>query len=238
MVRCGKCTHTWPETPPETTSETVGTEGDEAAPDSGPESGAEENTEENAEENTASDPPFDADRDEEEQPDSAGARGNAPGRRAGVPALQRKRKSLVARLAWVLLFLVVIAIIGGGVAFRQQVIDTWPAAKRLYTLVGLTQEPLGVGLDLVNVKFSQQGAGDGALVVEGNVENVSDRVLDVPGLRATLFGKDDVTLQRWEFKAPLPRLLPGESVKFKTVIANPAKGAVRLTIDFYEVRPQ
>lgn len=229
LVRCGKCAHTWPETPPETVSENIGTATDQDAP---PGSDADPVTDD--EEIPESDPPFDSDF----KPDQDELIENRAGRRAGVPALRRKRKSVVARLIWILLVLLIFGVAGGGVVFQNQVTEIWPAAKRIYTLVGLTQEPLGVGLDLVNVKFSQRGGDGGGLLVEGEVENISDHVLDVPSLRATLFDKRKKAVQRWPFKAPLPRLLPGENVKFITVIKNPAEGAARIEIDFHEERPK
>jgi predicted Zn finger-like uncharacterized protein len=237
MVRCGKCAHSWAETPPETISENVG----EPARDS----------EQDPEENSESDPPFDEadeaeeaeeaeeadfESDSDPEPDSEDQRGRRTGPRTGVPALRQNPTNIVARLSWGLLLLLVLGVSGGGVFFQNQVIETWPAAKRLYALIGLTQEPLGAGLNLVNVKFTQQGANGGGLLVEGEVENTSDHVLDVPSLRATLFDKQKISVQRWPFKAPLPRLLPGENVKFKTVIKNPAKGAIRIEIDFHEAR--
>lgn len=244
MVRCGKCAHTWAEAPPETTSETIeNPDAQDAPPRLDAESGNEESGNEESGDRESgndgeedSDPPFDAD----SEPDIASEtdpfkRAESRARiRAGVPALAQKPKNIVARLAWGLLILFVLGTAGGGVFFQNQVVEAWPAAKRLYALMGLTREPLGAGLDLVNVKFTQQGKKGGGLLVEGEVENISDRVLDVPGLRATLFGKNQEAVQRWPFKAPLPRLLPGETVKFKTIIADPAKGATRIEIDFHE----
>lgn len=245
MVRCGKCAHTWAEAPPETISENIGTLADEDAaptPDADPVADPDQGSESEMESDSdsKSDPPFDSDDSEfepgaDQETDRGGGGANI---RAGVPALQRKRKNIVAKLAWILLILTVGGVAGGALFFQNRVIETWPAAKRLYTMIGLTQEPLGVGLNLVNVKFSQQGAKDGGLLVEGEVENISDRVLDVPGLRATLFDKQKTAVQHWPFRASLPRLLPGENVKFRTIIKNPAKGAVRIEIEFHEARPE
>ncbi len=223
MVRCGKCAHTWPETAPETVSEDVDTSaGDEAAPPPDPETDSENDPE--------PDSPFES--------DSADRDDYRTSIRRGVPALQRKRKSIVARITWVLLILLLLGGAGGGVFFQNQIIKAWPVSERLYDMAGLIQEPLGVGLNLVNVKFSRQSAKDGGLLVEGEVENISDHVLDVPGLRATLFNKEKKAVQRWPFTAPLPRLLPGENMKFKTVINHPAKGAARIEIDFHETPPE
>jgi hypothetical protein len=102
----------------------------------------------------------------------------------------------------------------------------------------MTKEPLGVGFNLVNVQFIPQSDGSGKLRVEGEVENNSDRVMNVPGLRATLFGKEEKILHRMLFRAPLPRLLPGEIVKFSTIIESGTKGALRGEVDFHEPKPK
>ena len=231
MVRCGKCAHTWPESPPETNSESIETAADDV---SSPDPEAEPETDSAGD--VGSDPQADSDFESEsgQELDTARRSADRTARRGGVPALRRKRKNIVARLAWVLLILLFIGFAGGGVFLQNQVVEEWPASQRIYALLGLTREPLGAGLNLINVKFSQQGARGKRLRVEGEVENISDHVLVVPGLRATLFGKDKKDLQHVLFKAPLPRLLPGENVKFMTIIKNPAKGAVRIEIDFHE----
>jgi len=235
MVRCGKCAHTWPETPPETVSEDSGaTTDDETPPPQDPSPDSEIDDEDDLE----SDSPFDPEFEPNPDPDSAGCDGYPAGIRRGVPALPRKRKSIVARMIWFLLILLLLGAGGGGVLFQNHILETWPVIKRLYDLAGLIREPLGVGLNLVNVKFSQLGAKGAGLLVEGGVENISNHVLDVPALRATLFDKEKNAVQHWPFKAPLLRLLPGENVKFKTIIKNPAKGAARIEIDFHESHPK
>jgi predicted Zn finger-like uncharacterized protein len=237
MVRCGKCAHTWPETPPETVSDDVSATADDEAPaPSEPPPDPEIDDDEFPESDSPFDQDFEPGRDGD--PASTGGEGYRTGIRAGVPALPRKRKSIVARITWFLLILLILGSAGGGVFFQNQIIKAWPVAKRLYDMAGLIQEPLGVGLNLVNVKFSQQSAKGAGLLVQGEVENISDHVLDVPGLRATLFDKEKKAVQRWPFKAPLPRLLPGENVKFRTIIKNPAKGAARIEIDFHETHPK
>lgn len=239
MVRCGKCAHTWPETPPETVSDDVNASAEDDAPTpSDPPPDMDPDIDDKDDLDT--DSPFDQDFEpgSDQDPASTGEDKYRAGIRAGVPALPRKRKSIVARIVWVLLILIVVGSAGGAVFFQNQIIKAWPVAERLYDMAGLIQEPLGVGLDLVNVKFSQQGAKGSGLLVEGDVENISNHVLDVPGLRATLFDKEKKAVQHWPFKAPLPRLLPGENVKFKTIIKNPAKGAARIEIDFHETDPK
>ena len=134
-----------------------------------------------------------------------------------------------------MLIIVVAAIGGGGVGYRDKVIETWPAATKLYAAVGLGPEVLGFGLSLVNITFDRKTDKDAnLLLVEGQIENRTTQVRSVPGLRASLYDEHQRELQHWIFPAPVPRLLPGENVAFHTQVENPADSAVRLTIIFSE----
>lgn len=213
VVRCGKCAHSWVQIPNEVT--------------------------ETAEPTSAEEPVFAVPPPPRpgEQPQGGGGQRR---RGSNVPALRRHRRPsrLRARAAWLALFVVVGAIVGGATHYRPQVLETWPAAERLYEAVGFPSEPPGFGLSLVNVKFDQKTAeGTAVLMVEGEIRNVSEKERDVPGLRATLFGKNQRELQNWTFIAPVPKLLPGENVQFRTSVKNPAEGAVRLTIVFHAPKP-
>ena len=72
-------------------------------------------------------------------------------------------------------------------------------------VLGMPGEPIGSGLNLVNVKFDQ-ATDDGSklLLVEGEIENVSGKVRLVPGLRAALGDEHEKELQFWTVDAPVP----------------------------------
>lgn len=124
--------------------------------------------------------------------------------------------------AWAVLVLIVGGLVAAGYYGRNQVVAIWPPTARLYTMVGIPVEPLGAGLQLQNVR-SEQKVEDGAtvLVVEGQVVNVSDRIRDVPPLRAISRGPDHRPVQSWLISVTPERLLPGESAAFQAVQRDP-----------------
>ncbi len=201
-VRCGKCQHVWHQDPPIVEEEPFPTLFGQVAPDEAP-------------------PPTTID-DTEEPPV------RRPRPRAPEPEPERSR----AGYAWAALVLVLALVIGGGWAFRDDLVKAWPSARRLYDLAGIPVEPLGAGLELRQVtwKRDQQG-GVPVLLVEGDVANVSHEVRTVPRIRGALVG-DGKEVQHWEFAPSQAKLLPGETVHFHTELKNPAAGAQRLTMNF------
>ncbi|MGE0748082.1 MAG: DUF3426 domain-containing protein [Rhodospirillales bacterium] len=153
-------------------------------------------------------------------------------RRELPPEPARRRRPSAATLAWAAFALAVVIVLGGFLAMREAVVAAFPAAERIYAAIGLAEEP-GVGLELRRVA-SREVARDGArvLMVEGEIANISDKVRDVPRMRAALFDDRERALKSWTFSAPDPKLLPGETSKFVTELESPPTGAVRLTILF------
>ena len=254
LVRCGKCTHTWhqkqdtagpdPGPDPGPDGTTAAAPPPEPNPEPDPEPDPEPNPEPepaaaDAAGETATAQNQDPGEDFEETPELSAARLRAAERPGGakLPSPFRRRRYWPMRLAWATLVLVLIVLIGGGMAYRDEVIAIWPAAEPFYEAIGLGREPLGAGLSLVDVKFAEKkDGGTKVLTVEGQIRNISNAVRRIPGMRATLFDDGDKELQRWTFAPPVARLLPSERVTFHTRVENPAAGAVRLTIDFYRAK--
>jgi len=113
------------------------------------------------------------------------------------------------------------------------VVALWPPATRLYTMVGLSVAPPGIGLELrkTTPAFTTEN-GVRTLVVEGEVVNISPIARDVPTLKVVLRDRDGGELQSLSFNVSEQRLLPGASVPFRTSIAqpNPAATSVLVTI--------
>ena len=138
-----------------------------------------------------------------------------------------------AAIGW-LIFLAVVA--GGSAAlyhYRQQVVDYWPPAARLYTELGIKLRVLGEGLEIRNLHLSQSER-DGAplLVVTGEIANNTQAAKDVPALRGALLDAKAAELQHWTFAAGQARLLPGEVSAFQTEVANPKPDAANISITF------
>jgi predicted Zn finger-like uncharacterized protein len=149
------------------------------------------------------------------------------------PALPRRRflpwTTIAAAVVLLLLFSGAVA----AIAAREQVVALWPPATRLYTMVGLSVAPPGIGLELrkTTPAFTTEN-GVRTLVVEGEVVNISPIARDVPMLKVVLRDRDGGELQSLSFNVAEQRLLPGASVPFRTSIAqpNPAATSVLVTI--------
>jgi len=153
--------------------------------------------------------------------------------RAGASAKRVKKRSRAGAVMWTLLVVTVVGVLGAGYALRDMVIQLWPAAEQIYKMVGLEQDPPGLGFAIRNVvsKSSTKG-GKKLLTIKGEVANISKDVRQVPKMRALLLDKNKRILQEWSFDAPESKLLPGENVTFTTELKNPAKGAAELTVTF------
>jgi predicted Zn finger-like uncharacterized protein len=201
-VRCGNCKHVWHQTPPEIEDEPF--------------------------------PKLYGEPAEDRSPPPAVAAEDAPPRRSRPmrppPAPPPRRRG--AAFAWTFLILLVAAVGGGGWFLRTEIVEAWPNARRLYDMAGIRLEPLGAGLELRKVTWKRaEQDGVSVLLVEGEVANVSKVVRDVPKIRGALVGGGK-EVQHWVFAPGQAKLLPGESVAFRTELRNPAAGAERLTMNF------
>ena len=138
-----------------------------------------------------------------------------------------------AGLAWAMLALIVIIVVGGAVVAKEQILAAWPASERLYSAFGIASPGAGAGLELRKVSWKRDAAENVPLLaIEGEVANTSSNVRSVPKIRAAIVGKDGKELKSWVFTPPKLNLIPGESVTFHTELKNPPDGAERLTMIF------
>jgi len=203
QVRCGSCGHSWHQAAE-----------NEAAPV------AAESPPEAAQEPAAPEPP--------EIPEKrARRRGPKPPRHKEA---RSGRSSLI--LGW-LLFLAVIGGLAAGFYFgREQVLALVPAAAPLYQLAGLTPPPVGVPLELRDVKTARRLVdGEQVVAVEGLVSNVTSEPQSVPLLRASIIDSKGDEVENWIFAASATTLPPGGTTNFETTAKNPPREG-RILIDF------
>src|SRR5919197_6379037 len=72
-----------------------------------------------------------------------------------VPMAQPPRPRTWVAAGWVLFLLLLAAIGIGGVMAREQIVEKWPPAAKLYSMIGLSVEPPGAGLELRKVTPSR-----------------------------------------------------------------------------------
>jgi len=156
-------------------------------------------------------------------------------RRAGRKiAAPRAKKGVIGWLVFLL-------VVGGGFAaayhFRQQIVDYWPPATRLYTELGIKLKVVGEGLEIRNLNLSHARRDSGmVLVVAGEIANTTAEPKDIPLLRGALLDSQQRELQHWIFAAGHKRLLPGEVAGFETEVADPQPDATNISITFTTAR--
>jgi len=144
-----------------------------------------------------------------------------------------RRGRAMAGLAWAALVVVVAGAAGGAYVMRDAVVEAWPPARSLYEAAGIATEPAGAGLQLRKVTWKQEkDDGQSVLTIEGEIANISPRVRNVPNIRGAIVGSGGREIRHWVFAPPEPKLLPGESARFRTELRNPPDGAERLTMNF------
>jgi predicted Zn finger-like uncharacterized protein len=215
MVRCARCSHTWREVPPEDQAALV----IDAPP---PPARAAAST--SAASTTAA-------------PSPGRARETADFKAEGriqLPALAKKKPhwGLIAARA-----VAAVAIVAGlayaAIVERNRVVAVLPMTAPLYALAGFPIGDATGGLEFENVTTSREMEnGLPALVIAGQVKNVSTSAKTVPKLVVILRDKGERDLQDLTVAAPADHLNPGESVPFRTSITQPAEAASGVVVTF------
>ena len=152
---------------------------------------------------------------------------------ADIPAqiaAERRRKKR-ARL-WILILLLVLAINGAVVVMRTKVVALWPAADRLYELLGVAVPSLGEGLAIrdVTIEMSVEGESTIPMVVKGVVINQTESPIALPVIQATLRGKDRQPLLAWTIAGDHPVLQPGGQHPFQSHLPELPTEATQLAV--------
>lgn len=153
-------------------------------------------------------------------------------------AYNERRKSMrralpidkVRRAARLVGVLVLVAIVGGGVAFRTEIVRQVPDLAGFYQVLGLGVNV--IGLEFRNVR-TLRTLRDGAevLTVEAKIIGVSSRRVLVPPVVVTLVDGNGRSVYEWSVTPDTRDLEAGEGVNFTTSLTGPPNGAetVRLT---------
>lgn len=134
---------------------------------------------------------------------------------------------------WIALFVAIVALVGSSIYFSKAIVSAYPAANKLFSLIGLPVNTLGYGLEIAKPTTTQREEGnDRIIVVSGEISNTTGQVTDIPLLRGELKDAQGRTLFIWSFEANEPRVLAGEKNTYETEIRNPPPGATELNISF------
>jgi predicted Zn finger-like uncharacterized protein len=145
--------------------------------------------------------------------------------RATSPARPRRRAPLgliAAMLAVVLVF---------GVVNRQAIVRAAPEMAKLYAAIGF---PVNLrGLEFQNVQTRQEiQDGVTVLVIEGDVENVVNRAVELPRVRLAVIGENGAEIYSWTALLPRSILYPRERVPFRSRLASPPAAGKEIMVRF------
>ncbi|MFN9253674.1 MAG: hypothetical protein ACK6BL_07020 [Holosporaceae bacterium] len=179
----------------------------------------------------------DAESTEPQDPEFAELSARLANVEADIPAqiAAERRQKKRARL-WILILLLVLAINGAVVVMRAKVVALWPAADRLYELLGVAVPSLGEGLVMrdVTIEMSVEGESTIPMVVKGVVINQSDVPISLPVIQATLRGKDRQPLLAWTIAGDHPVLQHGDQRPFQSHLPELSAEATQVAVTFVD----
>jgi hypothetical protein len=142
------------------------------------------------------------------------------------------RQAAVTGVAWAAAAVVVIALVGTGVVFRDGVVRAWPPTASFYAAIGLPVNPTGLVIEQVRAEPSLQ-EGHATLAISGVIRNVVDHAVVAPPLRISLVNAQGKRVAGQITALENARIPPGETRHFVTSIFDPPYSAANLQIDFF-----
>lgn len=143
-------------------------------------------------------------------------------------ALPAARLSRVLRIAGIG---ALVAVIGGGVLFRTDIVRVLPDLAGLYAVMGLTVNVVGLDFSDVTTLLSRRG-GSGVMTVNATIYGVEPRRVLVPPVVVTLLGDDGMPVYAWSVAPKQGDLEPGEVIGFSAELASPPEGAKQVRLSF------
>lgn len=144
-------------------------------------------------------------------------------------------KGSVLKIILAAILALFILVIGGAIFLREMIIEMVPASEGIYSMVGLSDDSLGAGLSINDVKSTRESiSGKDVLVVRGVIVNVSKRERDVPMLELRLSDLDGKMVQSARTAPLKSKLTAGDQIGFKIQVEDPSALARRLEVTFIE----
>ena len=132
-----------------------------------------------------------------------------------------ERRSPSQAIGWIALLLLLAVLVGVLWVGKSRIIAWAPGTVRFYEMAGL-HAGVGQGLELRDVVSERRVVeGERRLVVEGTIVNISENLLQVPQIKASLTDGEGAELAQWTFAADSETLPPGGFTTFQTSTADP-----------------
>lgn len=130
-----------------------------------------------------------------------------------------------------LILAALVVVIGTAFAVREPIVRAVPDLAGLYELVGLPTDLRGLAFADVKTYRHVEGSTP-VLVVEGRIENVSDRDRPVPQIRFGLKSAAGREVYAWTMAPAKPDLASEETMTFKSKLPAPPDAATDVQVRF------
>lgn len=143
-------------------------------------------------------------------------------------AEQRRRKARLAAegAAWAGIAAVLAVAMLGAFIFRAEIVTAFPRSSAAYAMTGVSVNPYGLEVRELSASHGE----DGALIVEGVVQNVSGRDRRVRPLDAALLDADGAPLVEWVIVLESHEIEPGGAERFRTVLEDAPETASQIDV--------
>lgn len=123
------------------------------------------------------------------------------------------------------------AVLSIGIISREATVRAVPELASLYAAIGF---PVNLrGLEFQNIRTRQE-VQDGVtvLAIEGEVENIVSRAVELPRVRLSVLGDNGAEIYSWTALLPRSILYPHERVPFKSRLASPPAAGREIMVRF------
>lgn len=130
-----------------------------------------------------------------------------------------------------------VLLIVAGIFMRTTFVRYVPDLAGLYEAVGLEVNLRGLAFRDVRAHQKFDQVGSNAILIEGEILNISDRAVRVPLIEFTLLGRQNDRLHAWQMPPKTEILGPGEWFRFESSVMPPSS-ASDISMRFVDDRRQ
>ena len=149
--------------------------------------------------------------------------------RARADARRRTARLAAEGAGWAGVAACLLVLAGAAVIFRVDVVEVWPRTAGAYAAVGLEVNPHGVELEGLSAQVEMR-EGQAALVVAGEIRNITHQPLTIPTLDAIAYGEAGDELARWPVSLDAAGLEAEAVLAFEVNLPEPPETAVRIEV--------
>ncbi len=152
---------------------------------------------------------------------------------SNLPTVVARRRR-ANRLGWLAVAVALVVIVVAGILARGSIVDAWPPAGKLYSVIGLGVEQNDISGLILNARSTELlfEGGVPVLVARGEIRNESDKRRVIPPIRIRVVDAKNVEVKYWTFAAEQSELEPNSRTGFETRLTSPPEGEITLNFAF------